>query len=184
MRRRLFGHFAVAVMGLVLTVGVCRADITYDVNLAIGGDTLTGTIVTDGNLGVLGSGDIVSYALTFAGPEPGTDPNGPMNANVTGNALSATASQLLFNFDASGFVYLSDVNNDIPRFVACGPGYTQFCGGVGLGDGGSQFTAESGTQVIGTAGTIPEPSSVLPIGIGVLALAGLRRRKLFIHARN
>ena len=93
MRRRLFGHFAVTVLGLALTVGVCRADITYDVNLGIGGDTVTGTIVTDGNLGVLASSDIVSYALTFAGAEPGTDPNGPMNVNVTGNALSATASE-------------------------------------------------------------------------------------------
>ena len=182
MRRKLFGHFAV-VVGLALTVGVCRADMTYDVNLAIGGDTVTGTIVTDGTLGVLGSADIVSYALTFAGPEPGTDPNGPMNVNVTGNALSATASDLLFDFGASGFVYLSDVNNPIPRFVVCGSGYTQFCGGVGLSDGGSQFTGESGTQVIATAGTVPEPSSLLGIGIGVLALAGLRRRKL-IHARS
>ena len=94
------------------------------------------------------------------------------------------SSELLFDFGASGFVYLSDVNNPIPRFVACGPGYTQFCGGVGLSDGGSQFTAESGTQVIGTAGTVPEPSSLLGIGIGILALVGLRRRKLLIDARR
>lgn len=170
---------------MVLTVGVCQADTTYDVNLSIGADTVTGTIVTDGNTGVLVGSDIVNYALTFTGAIPGFDPNGPLNVAVFGNALSATSTELLFDFTASGALYLSDINNDIPRFVVCGPGYTNFCGGVGLSDGsGIEFTPETGTQVIGTAAALPEPSSLWPLAIGVLGLAGSMRRKLFMGPRR
>jgi hypothetical protein len=57
------------IMGFViaasLTPSIVRADnITYDVNINLGGDILTGTITTDGQLGQLTAGDISSYSLT------------------------------------------------------------------------------------------------------------------------
>jgi uncharacterized protein (TIGR03437 family) len=150
-------------MGLVLTAGACQAgNITYFVSLTIGEATVNGTIVTDGRMGVLATGDIVSYSLTFSGADQGTVPqNGSFNFTASESAVTATTGQLLFNFNAAGFIYLSDTNNDIPRFVACAPDSTELCDGVGFSDGGENFVAETGTQVIGIApltisgGTLP-----------------------------
>jgi predicted outer membrane repeat protein len=162
MRRRFGGSaLLMALVVLILAAGVCQAnDITYYVYLTLnpidggGPETVTGTIVTDGNLGVLSSSDIVSYSLEFSGASSGpfTDPeNGSYNVTVEGSALTATATQLNFNFNGTNsYVYLADNINDIPRLVACSTGsYEAVCGGVGIGDGSSFYlTSESGTQVI------------------------------------
>jgi hypothetical protein len=52
-------------VGFAFFVSQTEANVIYNVNDTVWPDTLTGTITTDGSLGVLNSGDIVSWDLTI-----------------------------------------------------------------------------------------------------------------------
>jgi hypothetical protein len=83
------------------------ADIIYDVNRTVELGSVTGTITTDGTIGTLATNNIASWNLTLNGP--GASPFNLTNLNsgvqVTGNDLSATATNLSFNFSGpSGFL--------------------------------------------------------------------------------
>jgi hypothetical protein len=45
-----------------------RVDQSYDVNITVGSDTLTGTIDTDGLMGTLSTKDLNWFSLESAGP--------------------------------------------------------------------------------------------------------------------
>ena len=73
-------------------------------------DTVSGTITTDGTLGVLQSSDIVSYNLQLNDNlRPAYDVDlTPANSGIVadiGNGLSASATGLSFNFSDSGAVF-------------------------------------------------------------------------------
>src|SRR5580692_8797526 len=76
------------------------AGIVYTLTPATIGNglTATGTITTDGNTGVLSAADITSVNMTISGGSAGTTTFSSTGANVTGTALTATATSLLFNF--------------------------------------------------------------------------------------
>jgi hypothetical protein len=77
---------------------------TYTVDLSSSETSVTGTIVTDGTIGVLSSSNIVDWNLVISTPGYGTvDLTGPSSGNdsemsVGGNDLTATATGLFFNF--------------------------------------------------------------------------------------
>lgn len=203
---------------LILLVGAasfCRAsDITYNVNLQVGEATVTGTITTDGTIGVfnndLGLGSLfLDWSLVLNDPtvvyvngQPSTnclglpctfDLIGPSNGNQVvdflGADLSATATQLLFNFsgtDGGAFFFETD-----DSAAVCFETTTD-CISYGFGAGESlyinpwfvspleppqvdlQYRSLSGTQVIGTAAgsgsVIPEPSTLALLGTGIAIL--------------
>jgi hypothetical protein len=87
--------FAVLIMPTVL-----RADgIVYTVNQTEGAFTVTGTITTDGAIGVLSSADIVGWNLMLNSITLNT---GNSTMLLVGDALSATTGQLTFDFTAGG----------------------------------------------------------------------------------
>jgi PEP-CTERM motif len=209
-------------------VSLCRAaPITYNVDQTIGAGSVTGTVETDGTIGILNANNFVDFNLllndgtnTFDGTSgtggtfiPKFIPNasevafgGQTVILILGSDLSATATQLLFNFSGS------DVGLALFEF-ALGEGTdfwcvdTSFvagsCSSGGLGDTPSgetfdvgiatpagvivqqapgQFTAVSGTQVIATVtpatvpNSTPEPSTLALLG-GGLALIVFRKSK-------
>jgi hypothetical protein len=92
---------------------VLRADTVYNVNANIGGDILTGTISTDGNLGQLTAGDITAYSLSDSLNILGTTRTMSNSTFITPLStvidLYATSTQLTsqdnvtpFNFEAPG----------------------------------------------------------------------------------
>jgi len=92
---------------LLMGTGVCSAGpTTYSVDRTIGTGTITGFIETDGSLGVLGAGNFVDWSLLL---NVGTDTYtlyGPSSGNnssvyVQGSDVTATATQVLFNFNGS-----------------------------------------------------------------------------------
>jgi uncharacterized protein (TIGR03437 family) len=161
-----------ALLSLVLgAASLCGAtNITYDVNLKIGAGGVTGYIVTDGTLGVLAEADIIGYNLLLS--DPAASPHTTWNLSCCnffgfdGSDLSATATQLLFNFSGTdiGFVNFADPSLDFELFFSTPRGSNEGAGETIAFETTSpkvgynyQFTSLSGTQVIGSA-HVPSPS--------------------------
>jgi PEP-CTERM motif len=202
----LLTHDSVALLSLLLGAAfLCSAStITYNVNLTIGAGSVTGDIVTDGTIGSLVGANLVDWNLLLNDGAATFDLLGPLSGGNSSfffntDDLSATASQLLFDFSGS----------DTPNFMyflwfidsgTAGLSQAEFClgseqdgclGGVGGGDyiqlegdffgpdynldgSHAQFTSLSGTGAIGansTGSSTPEPSTLALLGAG-LALLG------------
>jgi hypothetical protein len=82
----------------------------YNVDDVAGLTTITGTITTDGTLGVLGPSNIVAWNLYINYGSQSTLLTGPPITTILGNDLSATASQLLFAFGDPGPGYVEISN--------------------------------------------------------------------------
>ena len=93
----------ISVFAVALTV---RADITYDVGLTVGTGSVNGYIETDGTIGAISDGNIVDYNLILNNGSTTFDLTGPLSGDnsavdINQSDLTATATQLLFNFGAS-----------------------------------------------------------------------------------
>src|SRR5260370_24568371 len=98
---------ALALSAILAPTALRASDITYTVNQTVGAGSVTGFITTDGTIGTLGTADIVNWDLTL---NDGTNPVfvllGPTSGNnsgeeIAGADLTASATQLLYNFNAS-----------------------------------------------------------------------------------
>jgi len=108
---------AAVLMGSLISYASSIADsasaITYKVNESVKGNanvpsytqtgTIVGTIKTDGKIGVLAASDILDWKLTLSDAGKTVTLTGPLSGNnsavnFSGSDLSATATQLLFNF--------------------------------------------------------------------------------------
>lgn len=179
-----------------LLTGSGVAGTIYPVDLTITGpnptgnpvqsDTLTGSISTDGAIGVLGPADVVSWDLNLvdnlnAANDYELTPSDSMLVEDEGSALSATATGLYFDYSGSG-EFLIQANN--PGAYS---GYHYFCLSTGIFaclagetispdyifNDGVVLTGSSGpvgTQPLG--GSTPEPGSIVLLGSG-LALGAL-----------
>jgi hypothetical protein len=164
------------------------SDITYDVDLTVGAGSVSGFIETDGTTtGPLSDSDIVSWNLLLNNSVTTFDLT-PSNSaiDIEGSDVTATATQLFFNFGAS------DNGNFIIEYPYVGSDATFVCfessldctytpAGISLAignhlpEGAQQITAYSTNAVIGTA--VPEPSSVMVLS-ALLAAALVARRQI------
>jgi hypothetical protein len=162
------------------------ASITY------GAGGVTGHIITDGKIGTLGQSDIVDWNLLLNDGTNTKDLLGPLSGSnsvvfvVLPSSLSATATQLLFNFGVtdilirgSGFIFESAAGSDHGYLCfnseSCVSGIPSPPPGTGVEQlisttaGNIQSTDLTGTQVIGTAATpssTPEPSTLALLSAG------------------
>ena len=177
---------SLALLSLLLgAVSVCSAaSITYEVNQTIGAGGVTGFIETDGTIGVLGASNIIDWNLTLTDGTNTSDifgPDAPPEiVGVLGSDLSATATQLSFDFSSGlGLLYFTD--NAAPGGSVCFENVNNCLGLPGLAAGevllvspNPQFTSVTGTQVIGTVASAPEPSTLALLGAGI-AFVGFRK---------
>jgi hypothetical protein len=162
------------------------ATITYNVAQTVGPGSVTGFIETDGTIGVLGTSNILDFNLLLS---DGTASVDDLRSNsvfeVIGSDLSATSTQLLFNFSGSdtGFVIFERggfVGANF--FCAATASATSFCDTAPPAAEILQVTGPlltspmSGTQVIASAAgaSAPEPST-LGLLVAGIALLGFRK---------
>jgi hypothetical protein len=191
-------------MGKVLSallVGavVCSASsITYDVDQTVGAGSVTGFIETNGTPGVLSSGDILDWNLTLNDGTTIFDLLGPLSGSnsqldLQGSDLSATATQLLFNFNdtSEGFVLFQAPNTGSKQDFWCpaDADTVNTCANEPSGEalqisptGTLQFSSLSGTAVViasVSTSVVPEPSSIpfAVAGLFGILVAGRRYSK-------
>jgi hypothetical protein len=181
---------------LALAVSVSKADdVTYAVNLAFGSSgTAIGTITTDGTQGVLNPSNIVSWNLTLT--DYGTNSTTLITSNSTvdygvyngpgaNDDLTASPTSLLFNYgvgDAGSWSFSGATGQGefcITSWTNCFA-YADTYGTWGInGDSQYAFSAASGIQTIGTeVPEVPEPSTLGLLGIGLVSIAGIVRKKV------
>jgi len=169
-RKTLTAGLTMLVVGGVVC---CAGPITYAVDqTGIGFDqgSVTGTIQTDGTIGTLATSDILSWNLVLSNGLGSSfdSTNGNSTASVTGDGLTATATELLFNYGSGGVFEIVDSPNLWELGFTSGPVFEEI---LPLGLDGNAVP-EAGTQVIGTA--VPEPSTYMLTLMGGLVL--LRKR--------
>ena len=182
-----------ALVGLAFlgTVGTANASIIYDVNRVIGAGTVTGFIETDGTLGTLSSGNITDWVFTLTAPNlRGGSPDviDFATANQTliqGTAVTASPSQLTFDFDITPGLHFLFLQGTFPFNFYCLIN-TNGCGnsanpaevmGFGVSTTAAQFIGQTGVLPFATVASVPEPSTLLLFGVGLIGLAFMRRRK-------
>jgi hypothetical protein len=184
----------VFLLAALLTVlsGVASANSIYNVNLTVGTGSAIGTITTDGTIGVLGGANVLDWNIVLDG-NPGNVFTllGPLTGSnsqflVIGSAFTGTASTLNFNFAGTG---LANFQNPV---AGSGVNYLcfagQLCAGntnsINLGTSivGANTSPQSGIQVVATRPTtVPEPTSLILLGSGLVGIVALRRKNVILH---
>jgi len=184
--------FAIA---LLLSAVLCSAaDITYDVDQTVGIGSVTGFIETDGTIGVLGASNILNWNLLLNDGSTTFDLLGPLSGSnsqfgLSGSDLSASTTQMLFDFSGSGDAIFQAptlftgldywCTQGAPPYlsgITCSAG-TPAGGSIGTGEvlvtsviDDGQATGLSGTDVIASVSSVPEPSTLLLTGVCFLGI--------------
>jgi PEP-CTERM motif len=95
----------------IALVSPASADIVYSVDYTVGESVLTGTITTDGETGAITVADIKSFDLSTSVLGTAAEFTSS-NSTATGSGLTATATQLSFNFAAGDTFEITGVGGD------------------------------------------------------------------------
>lgn len=182
MKKLLIPILALA-MVLALTKGAQATPITYQVDLTLGNGSATGSITTNGFVGILGTGHILDWALLLNDGSTTFALNGTNSArSVVGTGLVATPTELTFNFGGSGYLLFqnpstgSNINSLF--FAGADQGPASVITVKTNSDAAKDTVSMSGVQTIATVApnSVPDAGSTLPLlGFSLMAIAAGRR---------
>jgi hypothetical protein len=150
----------------VALISPASADIVYGVDYFVGQSFLTGTITTDGHTGTLTAADITSFDL-LASVQGNSTEFTSSNSTVTGNGLTATLTQLSFDFGAGDTFKISDLG--VGQFVLSNHAEL---------DVGTAGAGERNSSTILAVAAVPEPSTwaMMILGFACVGFMAYRRK--------
>ena len=180
-----------ACMFAALSVAGAADAADYISTRTVGDATAALSITTDDTLGVLTKDNILDWTVTLTrgaltetlfGPDSGDN----SRIELRGTALTATATQLLFDFGAAANSYLLFQSSDLAnRSLYCVQTTNCFDQSpaefISFGPLFNNFTrkSQSGIEVIAATAAVPEPETWLTMLTGfALTGAAMRRKKV------
>ena len=184
MRKFITALFIAATMASSAFISKAEASITYDIFDQIGAFTVTGTVTTDGTIGLVGAGSLLNWNISLN--KNGTSVNTLINGNsFIDGALTASATVLTLNHDDLAARF---------GIIAFGGSYL-WCAGAPCDSNhwpasyvvtsqGNAYALRSGVVEYGTLAVpaVPEPSTwALTLigfaGVGYLGYRNSRRHR-------
>jgi|SRR5258708_5813118 hypothetical protein len=174
MRGNIVGLLAAALMAVC---GVASANIIYNVDISGGGETVTGTITTDGASGLLTAADFVSWSLAVTGSVTFNDSGPPFAAfcDVSGCGVSAGVGALTY-VGGVGLqsLFLEAPSSPVPVSISFRDEEVVLTNSIDEG-----ATIPEGTSyLVGTGGrgSVPEPPTAILLAIGLVGLGSVYMR--------
>ncbi len=187
-----------ATVFLALTAATANA-ITYHLDRVIGDGTVTGTITTDGTMGVLNAGNILDWSLTLAAPNinndrPDTIAKAAGDTFLRGSPVTAEGAFLWYDFSLDSgtargdYFYLAGNSGNFwcLETSVCiddterGEGPLELVEQMGTNQASAwpvaqfvQYTSQD--KIAFATAVIPVPAAVWLFGSGLLGLFGLAR---------
>jgi hypothetical protein len=169
-----------AIIFVSALISQASASVVYNFSETVNAFHVSGTLTTDGVIGVLSANDIQAFSLTVSG-DPYVLTKANTSFSLVGSGLTATSSQLLFdfsanfgNFTAVGFSPLGAV------------GFDNYFGTETIVFAGSPHQSVAlGNLVLGTVAAVPEPATwaMMILGFAGLGFMAYRRKdKLALSA--
>ncbi len=170
-------------------IAVPASATTYIGTRTIGTGSVNISITTDNTVGALTAANILSYTINLINTDATfTLTQSNSSKLISGNAFSATANNLLFDFQAPGFALFQapSIGSSATFYCLQGQGSSSVCfDTLGAGeavDAHNNFifsrVVRTGFQVIASAAAVPEPATwgLMILGFGMIGAASRSRK--------